>query len=446
MPIVLHAVPPEERAVGADGKQKPFAIVDRAPLIDGEEPLRFKRTPSGNRATGSFGRSRRQSSRTKSTPFRDDWNLTATDDMWKSYLTKKSEVHQQEQQRNATLTQSSSTSNLLTSGPPTTQPSSSSNGSSTATTTATTAPTIPTTASPDTPTEVLLHGFQPTRSYAAIDKFERIGGPICEDFPRTEFDTPSRDPSVLRNRPLTREELRKANALAMGNCWIKVTFESRYAADRAVRASPQEVYGHWVFAEIWTGIGLAEGEDREVPVIDRENPPPPLRRGGSFNTSSISTGVVARNQPTNPDTANKRIPSSTLPRSFTSGSLQPRPATSNQLTHRRTSSLTTPTTPPVQPTATTHPDLFCSRIPTVPRALRPAEEAVLPRPSWFSILLASLGVAALFGGLEECNRLEDGRFDWDRSSWYWRFWWCLEGVIGGNFTGTREDAEGEGEG
>src|SRR5579862_694139 len=240
-------------------------------LIDGEESLRFKRAPSGNRATGSFGRSRRQSSRTKATSFKDDWNLAATDDMWKNFLIKQSEAHQQGQQRNAAVAQSSSTPNL-SSPAQNPQPSSS---------TTTVAPAN-TTSSPDTPTEVLLYGFQPTRSFAAIDKYERIGGPICEDFPRTEFDTPSRDPSVLRHRALTREEIRKANALAMGNCWIKVTFESRYAAERAVRASPQEVYAHWVFAEMWTGVGLGEGEDCEVPVVDRENPPPPLRRGGSF--------------------------------------------------------------------------------------------------------------------------------------------------------------------
>jgi len=403
-------------------------------LIDGEESLRFKRAPSGNRATGSFGRSRRQSSRTKATSFKDDWNLAATDDMWKNFLIKQSEAHQQGQQRNAAVAQSSSTPNL-SSPAQNPQPSSS---------TTTVAPAN-TTSSPDTPTEVLLYGFQPTRSYAAIDKYERIGGPICEDFPRTEFDTPSRDPSVLRHRALTREEIRKANALAMGNCWIKVTFESRYAAERAVRASPQEVYAHWVFAEMWTGVGLGEGEDCEVPVVDRENPPPPLRRGGSFNGGGLSTSTVTGGRPADPDSTSSRIPSSTLPRSFTTGSFNPPPST--QLTHRRTSSFSNPAPPPIPPTATTHPDLFCTRIPTARRALLlPAEQAVLPKPSWFSVLLASLGVAALFGGLEECNRLEDGRFDWERSSWYWRFWWCLEGLIGGNFTGTREDGDGEGEG
>ncbi|KAH0553146.1 hypothetical protein GP486_006666, partial [Trichoglossum hirsutum] len=262
-------------------------------LIDGEESLRFKRTPSGNRVTGSFGRSRRQTTRTKAVPFRDDWNLTATDDMWKNFLTKQTETHQQEQQRNATLSQSAP-QNLITSTASTSQ-------------TATGASAAPASASAGPkndmrePTEVMLRGFQASRSYAAIDKYERIGGMICEDFPRAEFDDPSRDPAILRNRPLTREELKKANALAMGEHWIKVTFESRYAAERATRASPQEIYGHWVYAEPYTGIPLPESEDYQIPVTDRSNPPPPPRQGGSFTTSSLSTTATAANLPANPD-------------------------------------------------------------------------------------------------------------------------------------------------
>ncbi|KAH0543219.1 hypothetical protein FGG08_002480 [Glutinoglossum americanum] len=449
MPIVLHAVPPEERAVGADGKQKPFAIVERAPLLDGEESLRFKRTPSGNRATGSFGRSKRQSTRTRTAPFKDDWNLTTTDDMWKNFLTKQTEAHQQEQQRNATLSQSAS-QNLITS-----------TASASQTNTATAGTSAATPAGPKSdmhePTEVILRGFQPSRSYAAIDKYEKIGGMICEDFPRTEFDNPSRDPAILRDRPLTREELKKANALAMGEHWIKVTFESRYAAERALRASPQEIYGHWVYAEPYKGVPLPASEDYKIPANDRENPPPPPRQGSSFQTATAPL-----NLPADKGTSG-RTTSSTLPRSFTTGSLQATsPATSSATssaisplssslptpTHRRTRSSSTTLPPPtLQPTAQTHPELFCRRIPTARRVqLLPAEQAVLPKPSWFSLLLANLGMAALFGGLEECNRLEDGRFDWANSSWYWRLWWCLEVVLGGNFTGTRYGwAEGPGE-
>ena len=66
----------------------------------------------------------------------------------------------------------------------------------------------------------------------------------------------------------------------------------------------------------------------------------------------------------------------------------------------------------------------------------PAEQALMPKQpkqSWS----AWLGASELIG--TTVPRREDGKFDWERASLYWRVFWWLDGLFGTDFCGIKGD-------
>lgn len=274
---------------------------------------------------------------------------------------------------------------------------------------------------------------------------------ICEDYPREPPAEKRRYHNGLANggsmrRTLTQPELTLASQYHGGQSWIVVTLDSREAADRALSASPHNVSGHWTFAEPWRGIGPPQ----DKPIPGNEDP-------GRAKSTTMGGGAVSRRQ-------ENRSQSATLPRDFmsngeerlalvpddyaetstvTSATATAFEETSNEIRQRQHNRSGSPhdedllaVTPAPTKTHFTH-------FPNTPRTMiKPAAEALLPQPSWLEGVLKSLAVSGWIPGDmigSRVPRKEDGVFDSDAASVYWKFWYWIDCMIGTDFCGLKED-------
>lgn len=297
------------------------------------------------------------------------------------------------------------------------------------------------------PTEVILRGFKDTHQYAAIRDYERIGGRICEDYPR---DPPSeqrrykldmRDPAALRTQPLTAEEKVKALSWAGGSHWIKITFESAEGAEAAVDASPQTIQGHVVYAELYRGVppssdeAIQAGSQRPQTLgstagrnyFNVQRPTSTLPR--SFTTPSMSQIGRGKNtvSPTGSHSSSQTLDTATL--STTTGRST---ATISSGTVVGQSTSSNPTTSQSDPS-----QVYCRVIPTVKRTqLIPAEQALLPQKSYSKRVMAQIPFLSWFTTDmigSSVPRLENGEFDYQKASLYWCFIYWLDYLLYGIF-------------
>ncbi len=314
-----------------------------------------------------------------------------------------------------------------------------------------------------------MRGFKSTHQYAAIKHYESIAGRICEDYPRDppveqrRYKSDLRDPVSLRPRALTPEEKAKAMRFAGGENWIKVTFESGEAAEAAIYSSPQTILGYLVYAEPYRGTPPTSGEAIPADITDRL----PSRR------DRISAQTLGPSSSTSFQARGDRKSSSTLPRSFTTPSMTqvgrgqqqslspPGSHTSSSTLDTATLSTATASSATVTSVSdsTTHREataqsqaqdqepagIYCRRIPTARRMqLLPADQALLPQPSYTQRILAQIPLLAFFSASiigTEIPRTENGEFNWEMASFYWRFWWFLDfyfGLCGGDVAGSAE--------
>lgn len=327
------------------------------------------------------------------------------------------------------------------------------------------------------PTQVILYGYSPSTQWAALSFYENVSsGIICEDYEREppserrKFPSPFSTASNIRPRALTKAEAVLARQFSGGNCWIKVTFDSAEAAERAIYNSPHLLQGHWVYAQLFHGAGpevdepiLVREEDRVQGFLGgpRSAHRPSQTLGSSFaqNNSIYSRGV------------------NTLPRSFTGNTTteaeaQPGAGPSS-LSSSATASSGTATGPtveypnlrnrhsnqaPITPAKNNQKDSsddgqaappdsrnphFFTHFPDVPRTvLRPAHEAFLPHPTWFEATMARLSSAGWLPGDmigDGVPRLDNGDFDWPRASLYWKLFYWLDSHLGTDFCGMKDE-------
>ena len=115
------------------------------------------------------------------------------------------------------------------------------------------------------PKEVILYGYGPDAQWAAIAQYERISsGIIYEEYDREPYN-PKFGFSFASQRSsqygsLSRGALRKVNEFVGGAHWIKVTFDSAEAAERACHYSPKNIQGYTVYAEMYRGTGPVGGD------------------------------------------------------------------------------------------------------------------------------------------------------------------------------------------
>lgn len=302
-------------------------------------------------------------------------------------------------------------------------------------------------------TECILYGYRSKDSeWKVIDKYERISqGLICEDYPRSDPNSTksysqllSGGDVVIRTN-LSADANRKSKRYAGGYHWIKVTFDSTTAADRACFFSPQEIEGHLVFCELYHG----QGPQEDIPIPKGSVAANRLKPKAHHTlTTSHSTAFLQ----------SKDVERSTLPRSFTVNNLAAAaPADADE----QDSQLSTATASSATATATEQaPTLrqrhvpeqkeqkpeseFMTHIPTVRRAtLRPVSEALPPQPTVSERVLRSIPILSWFTGdiVGDGPQLrDDGSFDFDKSNLYWRFWYMIDMIFGTDICGLKEES------
>lgn len=299
--------------------------------------------------------------------------------------------------------------------------------------------TSPTTAQPtagnipNVPTEIILRGFKDIdQQYAAINRYEQIAGRICEDYPRDppyeirRYKSELRDPAFVRRRLLTPEERLKVNRADSGEHWVKVTFESQQAADTAIYASPQAILGHLVYAEYYKG--MAPLRDEAVPdattVAQGDEVPVGWRRPGyggnrtaaelrtTFPEGGLPEAVIAGEgmdmSPPHSHASSRTVESGTVGSSSSTGTVIGQPAQNGGA---------------LAPAAAAD-STYCRKIPSARKAeLLPAEQALLPQPSFTARVLSQIPFLKWFSGSmigNEVPRTAEGDFDWVQASLYWK--------------------------
>ncbi|KAJ5249140.1 hypothetical protein N7468_000591 [Penicillium chermesinum] len=309
-------------------------------------------------------------------------------------------------------------------------------------------------------TECILYGYKAKEfEWKAIDKYERISqGMICEDYPRTDPNSTTQYSQLLSGgdivirSKLSADANAKSKRYAGGFHWIKVTFDSTSAADRACFYPPQEIDGHLVFCQLYNGHGPAE----DSPILADTAPASLRNRAPRTLTSTHSTAFLS----------GKEQDRMTLPRSFGVNNLA-RVADIEEDNDDLTSS-TTATEGTAVPSASTtgvstgldrssslhqrsvagpaeaKPESeFMTHVPNVRRAkLHPLTEALPPQPTAVERVLRSIPILNWFSGDivgDGAQLREDGTFDYEKSGLYWRFWYMIDGILGTDFCALKSD-------
>ncbi|KAL4860670.1 hypothetical protein BDV12DRAFT_181245 [Aspergillus spectabilis] len=299
-------------------------------------------------------------------------------------------------------------------------------------------------------TECILYGYRDKDSeWKVIDKYERISrGVICEDYPRNDPKTNAGYSQLLSGGDvviranLSADANRKSKRYAGGFHWIKVTFDSSAAADRACFYSPQEIDGHVVFCELYHGQGPAE--DLPIPQGSTE-----ANRFISNNKRTLSTSHSTA------FLQNKDKERSTLPRSFAMNNLASvaDAEENNSFSHESTSTVSSATATGIEQSTLQQRNIskdlsntseFMTHLPTLRRTqLRPISEALPPQPTVTERVLRSIPILSWFTGdiVGDGPQLrEDGTFDYDKSNVYWRFWYMVDLILGSDICGLREES------
>ena len=409
LPTQFHGVPLEERAIDSKGNRMPWALE----YAEGHPNARGQKRHVEEK--GPFGKSSRRkgSSRTRTaTPAkRDNPTLDGFEQAMRYDAKKAAEAKQEAHTDNNTSLRQAPSHNKE-------------------------------------PTQIMVYGYASSRQYAAIERYERCsGGMICEDYDREPPAELQKYPSTysasqtVHPRPLTKQEKSLAFRYDGGMHWIKLTYDSAEAAARAVESSPIQIYGHWVFAELYNGKGPELDEPIMVTEEDRRQGKPPRR-------SSQTLSAAFAQQPTT-----QLRSTSTLPRSFHANA----PSQGDVQSTDAAPSLSSSTASSATATGVEYPNLR-NRIqsqpdqsalapneiaPGIPRyTLRPASEAFPPQPTWAERQIQWLRANGLvptdFIG-HQIPRMENGEFDWNNASWYWRACYWIDTHIGTDICGFKED-------
>lgn len=313
------------------------------------------------------------------------------------------------------------------------------------------------------PKEVILYGYGTDVQWAAISHFERVsGGIIYEEYDREPHNPklamsfhPSSTLRTTTMRTLDKSALRKVNQFIGGDTWIKVTFDSAEAAERACHYSPHTIQGYTVFAEPYRGTGPTGG-DRAI----RANVGGALSQTASPNTLSSGTlGCRDSSITASSATATASVPASTTPfaRSTTeplfraSGAfpqdtttLVPTPQSQpKSLVTQQSSSSTTTTTTALGPRSA-RATLRLKGANVKPAVFLPQEKAFLPSQPRWQQTVGSLPIIGWVVGSgqgvigDQVPRKVDGSFDYDKASLYWRTWNAVDACFGTDFCGVRD--------
>lgn len=313
-----------------------------------------------------------------------------------------------------------------------------------------------------------MFGFTPSTQWAAIDTYEKVShGMICEDYARRppaelrRYPNTLSSPSVHR-RKLTDPEREMARHYAGGESWVRLTCDSAEAADRAVEMSPQQIYGHWVYAELYNGT--RPENDEPIPVREEDQSrgsfgsSKPARRpsqtlGAAFSQHGINQQRTASTLPrsfgmTTTAQANKQRPNddASYSSSTASSATAIDPNNTDPRHHSPPKAEDKPSLAPQsltkRPVVESNPAMmrhFKDRQRTV---LRPASEAFLPQPTWADRQVQWLRSWGVLPGDLIGNGFpltENGDFDWSKASWYWCVWNWMDTYLNTNFCNLKDE-------
>ena len=300
------------------------------------------------------------------------------------------------------------------------------------------------------PTQVIIFGYSSESQWAALDFYEKASyGMICEDYARDPPAATKRYPTTFSTPRSVKRSLSKAEKSMVfkydgGEAWVKVTFDSAEAAERAIESSPTQIYGHWVYAQLYNGIGPEQ--DEPIPIKEGERG---LRQPRSKPQTMGSSQAQRRNFP--------QDSGATLPRSFAPSAQSPvdqshdtspssSTATSGTATGVEYPDLRqrhVPGSANAEQQAQPHDPRMMRHFPDIPRTvLRPASEAFLPQPTWWEKHVKWLSDMGLIPEEIIGNGIplrEDGGVDLLRASFYWRFFYWIDSTFGTDFCGLRDD-------
>lgn len=292
---------------------------------------------------------------------------------------------------------------------------------------------------------------------------------ICEDYPRSDPNSVTQYGQLFSGDVVIRANLsadanRKSKRYDGGFHWIKVTFDSTQAADRACFYSPQEIDGHLVFCELYHGHGPTEDAAIPKDSMESSNSSNRLRTRGprtlttAHSTAFLSSNDISRGTMTLPrsfamnnlaatadDTQEEELSLHESTTTATSGTATAATTTGASTNFGASPTLTQRPTPNAVTAAEQKPESeYMTHIPTVRRTkLRPLTEALPPQPTLTERVLRSIPILSWFTGDivgDGPMIAEDGTFDNDKSNAYWRFWHMIDMVLGTDLCGLKEES------
>lgn len=322
-------------------------------------------------------------------------------------------------------------------------------------------------------TECLLYGYANKASeWKVLSKFERIVAPsiICEDYPRDDPNLylSSNSPmgisrsSVVIHKNLTKDALKKSKVYKGGQHWIKITFDSYQAAERACFYSPIEVDGYLVHCEMWQGRGptsdtaIPKGSEAANMLLSNKSRTLGTAAGKDSAVAGFERAMTLPRSHTMPDVQYGQ-PSATQDdtsvSSATASSATALEASSpGALAPDAPSGLRSRSTPSLPSQVAQAPaSQYMKHIPTVRKAvLRPLSEALPPQPSFFERAVRSIPVVSWVFGLSGKGTpgetisegpviKDDGTWDENTNGWYWSFWHGVDYWLGTDFCGLKDD-------
>jgi hypothetical protein len=305
------------------------------------------------------------------------------------------------------------------------------------------------------PKEVILYGFGEGQQWAAISKFEEISnGTIFEEYERQpqdpKFGLSFAPPRELLKSKLSASQVGKINEYVGGDHWVKITFDSAEAADRAIHWSPHTIWGYEVYAEEYRGVGPKDG-DRPIPAgsLSLTASPATISSGTVHGGASQSSATASSATATGSAPALLSARRSSRPRlgewdpsfdfddtptraSHALGSTSQDQAlarlTSSEYRHSGNSTLR------IKPNSTLKVKLG---------EFKDGKVFLPSRPKWQE----TLGQFPLIGwvvgsgnGLigDQVPRNADGKFDQANASLYWQLWYAIDSCAGTDFCGVKE--------
>ena len=323
-----------------------------------------------------------------------------------------------------------------------------------------------------TPTECILYGYaEKSSEWKVLSRFEKVVAPsiICEDYPREDPNLylASNSPlgysrsSIVIHKNLSKEAMRKSRVYKGGKHWIKVTFDSYPAAERAIFYSPLEIDGYEVHCSLWEG----RGPTADVPILMGSGTGNLLQRSPMKNRTMPTSRAAQFSTGKEATMAGFERAMQTLPRSHTMPDAQyGQPETQDDMSIDSTTASSATATALEPPTAVnlrskSVPHLpsqvtkdpkseYMTHVPGVRKAvLRPISEALPKQPSFSESVIRSLPIVNWFVGekgapgdfISDGPKLkEDGTWD-PANGLYWSFWYSVDRWLGSDFCGLKDE-------